>query len=74
MNNSKLITRQSQIKIAIDLLNQKNIDFNLLELVVLTESLTDYISEGLTQNTTKRIREVGKWMEEKKQWWILDPF
>lgn len=67
MNNSKLITRQSQIKIAIDLLNQKNIDFNLLELVVLTESLTDYISEGLTQNTTKRIREVGKWMEEKKQ-------
>ena len=67
MNNSKQITRQSQIKIAIELLNQKNIDFNLLELVVLTESLTDYISEGLTQNTTKRIREVGKWMEEKKQ-------
>jgi len=67
MNNSKQITRQSQIKIAIELLNQKNIDFNLLELVVLTESLTDYISDGLTQNTTKRIREVGKWMEEKKQ-------
>lgn len=67
MNKNKEIVRQSQIKIALEILKEKKIDYNLLELIVLTESLTDYITEGLVQNTTNRMRSVDNWMKNKTE-------
>lgn len=65
MSTQKQIIRQSQIKIATEILREKNVEYTLLELIVLTESLTDYIHDGLVQNATKRIREVDNWLTTK---------
>jgi hypothetical protein len=59
------IIRQSQIKIAMEFLKDKNIDVSLLELVTLTESLTDYISNGTCKETIDRVRKVDEWLKTK---------
>jgi hypothetical protein len=66
-NNSpqQHIIRQSQIKIAIEFLKDKEINPTLVELLTLTECLTDYISNGTTKETMDRVRNVDLWLNSK---------
>jgi hypothetical protein len=59
------IIRQSQIKIAMEFLKDKEINPTLVELLTLTECLTDYISNGTTRETMDRVRNVDLWLNSK---------
>lgn len=59
------IIRQSQIKIAMELMREKNIQPSLLELLTLTELLTDYSMNGTNKETMDRVRKVDEWLKTK---------
>jgi hypothetical protein len=65
MNQQQQIVRQSQIKIAMELLSQREIKPTVLELVVMTEVLTEYITKGVEGPVVKRIKELDNWIVEK---------
>ncbi len=65
MNQQQQIVRQSQIKVATDLLTQRGIQPTVLELVVMTEVLTEYITKGVEGPVVKRIKELDVWIKEK---------
>lgn len=65
MNNGIHITRQSQIKLALEILQSKEVKPTIVELVTFTEALTDYIQTGLTKENITRIRQIDTWLESK---------
>jgi arsenate reductase-like glutaredoxin family protein len=65
MNNGLHITRQSQIKLALEILQSNQIKPTIVELVTFTEALTDYIQTGLTKENISRIRQIDTWLETK---------
>lgn len=65
MNKEQSIVRQSQIKVCMEYLSQRGIKPTLLELVVMTESLSEYIIKGVEGPVIKRIKEVDSWIKEK---------
>ena len=65
MNQQQQIVRQSQIKVAMELLTQREIKPTVLELVVMTEVLTEYITKGVEGPVVKRIKELDVWIQDK---------
>ena len=60
------IIRQSQLKIALEYLRDQNIKPSVLELVVFTEALKDYVETGLTKENITRIKSVDEFVNNKK--------
>ena len=65
MNQQQQIVRQSQIKVAMELLTQREIKPTVLELIVMTEVLTEYITKGVEGPVVKRIKELDNWIQDK---------
>ena len=65
MNQQQQIVRQSQIKVAMELLTQREIKPTVLELIVMTEVLTEYITKGVEGPVVKRIKELDVWIQDK---------
>lgn len=64
-NTSLQIIRQSQIKTAMEIFKDRGIQPTVLELITLTESLTEYVLVGTQKSVTDRIRKVDEWLQEK---------
>ena len=66
INKDSSIIRQSQIKVAMEYLKDNNLKPTVLELVVFTEALKDYIETGLTKENITRIKSVDEFVNTKK--------
>lgn len=65
-NKDTQIIRQSQIKIAMEYLKENNVKPSVLELIVFTEALKDYVETGLTKENITRIKSVDEFVNNKK--------
>jgi hypothetical protein len=64
-NTSLQIIRQSQIKTSMEIFKERNIQPTVLELITMTEALTDYVLLGPQQSVADRIRKVDEWLKTK---------
>lgn len=66
-NTSTQIIRQSQIKTAMEFLREKGIQPSLVELLTMTEVLTDYVTNGTNKEVMDRVRSVDGWIKSQEK-------
>ena len=59
------IVAQSQLKLALDFLTQKKVDFSLTELMATTNILIDYVSNGWSKELGEKVQNCDNYLAEK---------
>ena len=57
------IVRQSTLKFVNDYCKIKNVPLKLIEVIALTNILTEYCQEGYTKDLGKKIKEIDNYIE-----------
>jgi hypothetical protein len=67
MNKDIMITRQSQIKVALELLTVNDIKPTMLELLAVTDHLVQFVENGMTKDVIDKSRKVDEFINKKRK-------
>jgi hypothetical protein len=67
INKDIMITRQSQIKVALDLLTVNDIQPTMLELLAVTDHLVQFVENGMTKDVIDKSRKVDEFINKKRK-------
>jgi hypothetical protein len=65
-NRETMIVRQSQIKVALEVFQMRGITPTVLELLALTDHLSQYVENGLSPEMITKTKKVDTFIEAKK--------
>lgn len=66
-NKETMIIRQSQIKVALELLTINDIQPSMLELLATTDHLVQYVENGMTKDIIEKSRKVDEFINKKRK-------
>lgn len=66
-NKETMIIRQSQIKVALELLTINDIQPSMLELLATTDHLVQYVENGMTKDIIEKSRKVDEFISKKRK-------
>lgn len=67
INKDIMITRQSQIKVALELLTVNDIQPTMLELLAVTDHLVQFVENGMTKDVIDKSRKVDEFINKKRK-------
>jgi hypothetical protein len=65
MNKDTMISRQSQIKVALEYCDMMNIKPTVLELLAMTDHLVQYVEKGLDKDMITKTKKLDTFIEAK---------